>query len=108
MGIKLVTRVIRSPLRSRSLPLRCCPDISDSAYLEAIPALYSITVFNTWHQARDALDAQVAEVSGALSVDSFARLLCVIGEGIEDPGLPVGRCKSLIDLEVCINLVFGL
>ncbi|KIO01391.1 hypothetical protein M404DRAFT_1003095, partial [Pisolithus tinctorius Marx 270] len=53
----------------------------------------------TQMEARDALDVQVAKAAGEPSVNSFVRLLCVIGEGIEEPWLPVGRCKSLIHLK---------
>ncbi|KIO00541.1 hypothetical protein M404DRAFT_1003794 [Pisolithus tinctorius Marx 270] len=119
IGIKLATGVMRSPLRSPSLPvgtdratmcprvlallfeeLRCFPNISDSAYLETIAALYSI--HGTEMEVRDALDMQVTKATAELSVDSFAHLLSVIGEGIEDPWLPVGQCKSLIHLSTIL------
>ncbi|KAI6143900.1 hypothetical protein BKA82DRAFT_999761 [Pisolithus tinctorius] len=49
--------------------------------------------------ARDALDVQVAKAAGEPSVNSFACLLGVIGEGIEEPRLSIGQCKSLIHLK---------
>ncbi|KIK15978.1 hypothetical protein PISMIDRAFT_16122 [Pisolithus microcarpus 441] len=45
---------------------------------------------------RNALDMRVVKAAGELSVDHFARLLSVVAEGIEDPRLPVGRCKGLV------------
>ncbi|KAI6146732.1 Urb2/Npa2 family-domain-containing protein [Pisolithus tinctorius] len=119
IGIKLATGVMRSPLRSPSLPvgadratmcprvlallfeeLRCFPNISDSAYLETIAALCSI--HGTEMEVRYALDMQVTKATAELSVDSFAHLLSVIGEGIEDPWLPVGQCKSLMHLSTIL------
>ncbi|KAI6047021.1 Urb2/Npa2 family-domain-containing protein [Pisolithus marmoratus] len=119
IGIKLATMVMQSALHSRSLlvdtehakacpgvlallfeELRCLPDISNSAYVETIAALYS--VYGTEMEVRKALDVQVATASGKLSVDNFAQLLSVIAEGIEDPGLLVDQCKSLIHLSTIL------
>ncbi|KIO05668.1 hypothetical protein M404DRAFT_513749 [Pisolithus tinctorius Marx 270] len=78
---------MRSPLHSRSLP--------------TIPALYSMN--DTDGSTRR---SRCASCAGEPSVDSFVRLLGMIGEGIEEPRLPVGQCKSLIHLKVCIKLLF--
>ncbi|KAI6155566.1 hypothetical protein BKA82DRAFT_4435060 [Pisolithus tinctorius] len=94
IGIKLASSVMRGPLCSRSVPVgtervmerRCFPNILDSAYLETIAALYSIHGIEM--EARDALDIQLTKAAGELSVDSFTQLLSVIGERIEDSGLP--------------------
>ncbi|KAI6138792.1 hypothetical protein BKA82DRAFT_499645 [Pisolithus tinctorius] len=92
IGITLATRVMQSPLRLRSLPeLRCFSNISDLAYVERIPALYSMN--STEIEARDAVDVQVAKAAGELSVDSFARVLTVIGEGIRTLGFRWANAK---------------
>ncbi|KAI6017075.1 hypothetical protein EDC04DRAFT_2870150 [Pisolithus marmoratus] len=44
------------------------------------------------------VDVQVIKATRELSIDHFAHLLSMIAEGIEDPRLPVGWCKSLIHL----------
>ncbi|KAI6028998.1 Urb2/Npa2 family-domain-containing protein [Pisolithus marmoratus] len=119
IGIKLAPMIMRSAMHSHSLPvstkhaktcpgvlalllgeLRCLPDISNSAYLETITALYLIS--GTDMEVRNALDVQVATASGKLSVDNFAQLLSVIAEGIEDPGLLVDQCKNLIHLSTIL------
>ncbi|KAI6102377.1 Urb2/Npa2 family-domain-containing protein [Pisolithus thermaeus] len=119
IGIKLATMIMRSVLHIR-LPLVgtkhirtcpgvlallfeelwCLPDISNLEYLETIAALYSIC--GTEMEVRNALDIQVAKAARELSIDYFAHLLSVIAEGIEDPRLPVGRCKSLIHLSTIL------
>ncbi|KAI6156194.1 Urb2/Npa2 family-domain-containing protein [Pisolithus thermaeus] len=119
IGTKLTNMVMRSALQSRSPlvgvkyvktcpgvlallfeELRCLPDISNLEYLETIAALYSI--YGTEMEVRNALDIQVVKAARELSIDHFAHLLSVIAEGIEDPRLPVGRCKSLIHLSTML------
>ncbi|KAI6022335.1 Urb2/Npa2 family-domain-containing protein [Pisolithus microcarpus] len=50
---------------------------------------------------------RVVKAAGELSVDHFARLLSVVAEGIEDPRLPVGRCKGLVHLSTILLHVAG-
>ncbi|KAI6137225.1 Urb2/Npa2 family-domain-containing protein [Pisolithus sp. B1] len=118
IGIKLATMIMRSVLHIRSPLLWCLPDISNLEYLETIAALYSICGTEMEGKSsfdvsgslmsyaiaavRNALDIQVAKAARELSIDYFAHLLSVIAEGIEDPRLPVGRCKSLIHLSTIL------
>ncbi|KIO00935.1 hypothetical protein M404DRAFT_29133 [Pisolithus tinctorius Marx 270] len=104
IGIKLATRIMRSPLHICSLPVGASVF---SQYLGlGIPRdnPNTLKISHTIAAARDALDVQMAKTAAELSVDSFVCLLNVIGEGIEDPGLPVGQCKSLIQLSTILHL----
>ncbi|KAI6141673.1 hypothetical protein BKA82DRAFT_29133 [Pisolithus tinctorius] len=97
-------RVMRSPLRICSLPVGA--SVFSQYFGLGIPRdnPSTLKISHTNAVARDALDAQVARAAGELSVDSLVHLFNVIGEGIEDPGLPVDQCKSLIHFSTILHL----